>query len=68
MYIVYRLKKEGENIIGAPKIQKYGAFSSIAPCKVIALNLLCFIFGIGVLFCFAFSIDIALEQHIVLSQ
>ena len=27
-----------------------GSFSSIAPCKVIALNLLCFIFGVGSLY------------------
>ena len=64
MYIVYRLKKEGKNIIGSPKIQKYGAFSFIDPSKVIALYLLYFIFGLGVLF----SLVIALEQHTVLSQ
>ena len=62
-----KILKFGENDIGAPKMQIYfGAIKlfvfsniviaicdfSIAPLKVIALSLLCFIFGISVGLCF----------------
>ena len=48
-YILEHLRTIGENIISAPKYKKIWCYQ-IAPCtpyKVVALKLLCFVFGIS---------------------